>query len=102
MTNPITPLITQLENPASLNLDELLNSLRDASRSWDDLRLRVGVCEYELQKELKAVVELIGPTPACTDPNLAFQIKGEELVRARRDARRRYNDLFRVSPVRKN
>ena len=99
--NPITPLITQLENPASLNLDELLNALRDAAHSWDDLHLRLGFCEHELQKELKAVVELIGPIPACADPNLAFQIKGEDLVRARRDARRRYNDLFRISPIRR-
>jgi hypothetical protein len=100
--NPITPLIAQLENPAHLNLDELLLALRDAARSWDDLHLRLGVCEHELQKELKAVVELVGPTPACTDPTLAFKITGEDLVRARRDARRRYNDLFRISPVRRN
>jgi hypothetical protein len=99
--NPITSLITQLENPAHLNLDELLNALRDAARSWDDLHLRLGFCECELQKELKAVVELIGPIPACTDPNLALQITGENLVRARRDARRRYNDLFRISPIRR-
>ena len=99
--NPIAPLLTQLENPTDLNLDSLLESLRNAARSWDDLYVRAGLCEEELQRELKAMLELAGPIAACTDPMAPFKLKGEDLVRARRDARKHYNDVFRLTPVRR-
>lgn len=101
MPNPITPLLTQLENPTELNLDSLLDSLCEAARSWDDLRLRSGLAEEELQRELKAMIELAGPIPACPDPHHAFKLHGEYLIRARRDAGKRYNDVFRIYPVRR-
>jgi hypothetical protein len=99
--NPISPLITQLENPADLNLDELLESLRAAATAYDDLRVRALTVEQELQRELKALIELIGPISHCGDPQDALELQADELCTVRRAARRRYNELFRNSPVRR-
>ena len=99
--NPISPLITQLEHPANLNLDELLSALRQAATDFDAVRKRATLAEYELQRELKALVELTGPTPVCDDPELAWSLHGESLALARRDAKKRYNDLFRIQPIRR-
>lgn len=102
MSNPITTLLPRLENPADLNLDQLLEALREAGRSYDELRVRTVFCEHELQRELKALIELIGPIPSCTDADAAYSLHGEPLVQARREARKQYNEVFRNAPIRRS
>jgi hypothetical protein len=102
MPNPIIPLIAQLENPSSLNLDELLAALREASRSFDDYHTRAVFYERELQAELKALIELAGPIPRCLDPKMAATLTADALLLARRAARKQFNDVFHITPVRRS
>lgn len=102
MPNPITPLITSLENPADLNLDQLLDTLREAAQSYETLYVRAAFYEKEFQRELKSLLELSGPIPSCPEPQTAYQLTGEALLLARRDARKRYNDIYKIAPVRRN
>ena len=99
--NPIPPLISQLENPADLNLDDLLGLLREAARTFEDMYVRTTGYEKELHRELKALLELTGPITQCADPQQVDTLSGNALLLARRDARKRYNEIFRVSPVRR-
>ncbi len=99
--NPIPPLISQLENPADLNLDDLLGLLREAARTFEDMYVRTTGYEKELQRELKSLIELAGPIARCPNPEQIRDLFGENLILARRDARKHYNEVFRVTPVRR-
>jgi hypothetical protein len=102
VSNPITPLISSLENPADLNLDQLLDLLRDAARTYEKMYVRAAFYEKELQRELKSLLELTGPIPACCESQLACTMQGEALLLARRDARRLFNELYKIAPVRRS
>jgi hypothetical protein len=101
MPNPISPLISSLENPADLNLDQLLELLRDAARIYENMYVRATFYEKELQRELKSLLELTGPIPACAEPQLAYTLQTEALLLARRDARKLFNEIYKIAPVRR-
>ena len=102
MPNPISPLIGQLENPADLNLDQLLDLLRQAARTYEDIYVRATYYEKEFQRELKSLLELSGPIPQCAEPQLAYTMQGEALLLARRAARKLFNDTYKITPVRRS
>ena len=101
MPNPFSPLIGELENPADLNLDQLLDQLRQAARTYEDLSVRSAGYEQEFQRELKSLLELTGPIPPCAEPQLAYTLQGDALLLARRAARKLLNETYKITPVRR-
>ncbi len=95
-------LLPPPEGCSDLDLDAFRQQLAAAAGAWADLESRARLYETELQRELRAKVDLAGSIPACPDPETAFTLVGFELLAARREAARKFNDVFSVAPLRRN
>jgi hypothetical protein len=87
---------------SDLDLDYFRQQLAAAAAAWAKLETHARLYETELQRELRAKVDLAGAIPACPDPETAFTLVGFELLAARREAAHKFNDVYSVSPLRRN
>jgi hypothetical protein len=92
-------LLPPSEQLSELNLDDLRQSLADASEIGRALESKTALYEKELQRELRAKIELCGGIPDCPDPETAFTLSGAELLAARRSASRQFNQVFFMAPL---
>jgi hypothetical protein len=95
-------LLPSPEGCSELDLDSFRDQLAAAAGAWADLEDRARLYETELQRELRAKVDLAGGIPACPEPEIAFTLQGLDLLAARHAASRKFNDVFSVSPLRRN
>jgi hypothetical protein len=95
-------LLPPAEGCNELDLDHFRQQLAAAAGAWATLEGRTRLYETELQRELRAKVELAGAIPTCPNPETAFTLIGLELLAARREAARKFNDVFSVAPLRRN
>ncbi len=95
-------LIKKLETPESLNLDELRGSLVLLSARWGELHDRTTLYESELQRELRAKIDLCGGVTCCPDVDDISILNGEELLSARRAASLQFNRVFYMAPLTRN
>lgn len=103
MQNPtesaITTALALIENPTTLDLDQLTHQLELAALEGAALRGLINLYEDELRRELKSKIELAGGIPACPDAELAFTLSGEQLLSARRQASLHFNRVFALAPL---
>lgn len=92
-------LLPPPESLAELDLDDLRTRLAAAATAWAELESRARLYETELQRELRAKVDLAGGFPACPAPEAAFALNGLELLAARREASHRFNQVFFMAPL---
>ena len=100
--SPFQELISQLDQPEHVNLDELRRNLQLLSARWSELNDRTTLYESELQRELRAKIDLGGSIPSCPDADCAFMLNGEELLSARRAASLQFNRVFYMAPLVRN
>jgi hypothetical protein len=92
-------LIPPAEQLSELNLDDLRQNLAEASELATALESKTALYEKELQRELRAKIELCGGIPHCPDPEAAFTLGGVELLAARRAASQKFNQVFFMAPL---
>jgi hypothetical protein len=100
--SPFRELISKLEQPENLNLDELRRNLLLLSARWSELHQRATLYESEFQRELRAKIDLCGGIPGCPEADLAATLNGEELLSARRAASLQFNRVFYMAPLTRN
>jgi hypothetical protein len=96
---PLASLIPAESELQSLDLDQIREHLEAADTALTLLDTEHHLYELELQRELRAKVDLAGPVPACPDPEAAFKLSGQPLLEARRDACRQFNKVFFMAPL---
>jgi hypothetical protein len=92
----LIPTSNQLE---TLDLDQLRITPREADDTMRRLEEKVRLYETELQRELRAKVDLCGGIPACQQPDTAFTLAGSALLNARREAAHKFNQVFFMAPL---
>lgn len=95
-------ILQDLADPHHLDLDNLrqrLETLAAEAALDDDTRQ---LYELELQRELRAKVDLAGAVSGCPTPEAAFELRGPALLTARREAARQFNHVFRLAPLCRN
>jgi hypothetical protein len=95
----LSQLIPPPEQLADLNLDDLRQNLESAAAIWAEQEQRIRLYETELQRELRAKIDLSGPIPACPTPEDAFLLNGLALLSARREASQKFNQVFFMAPL---
>jgi hypothetical protein len=96
--DPIQSLINTLDCPEHVNLDDLRQNLVLLSARWSKLNDLAALYESELQRELRAKIELCGGIPSCPDADCALSLNGKALLSARRAATLQFNRVFHISP----
>ena len=94
-----TDILKTLESPEHIDLDQLRSDLTALAETQAALSQRTDLYETELQRELRAKVDLCGPVPSCPSPESAFDLHDSELLRARREASVKFNDIFYMAPI---
>jgi hypothetical protein len=97
--SPFNELISKLNQPEHLDLDELRRNLVLLSARWSELSDRATLYESEFQRELRAKIDLCGGIPNCPDVDYALTLNGEELLSARRVASLQFNRVFYMAPL---
>ena len=97
--SPFKELITKLEKPEHLDLDELRRKLLLLSARWGELHERATLYESEFQRELRSKIDLCGGIPGCPEAGLAETLTGEELLSARCAASLQFNRVFCMAPM---
>jgi hypothetical protein len=102
LKSPVLELIENLEHPDHIDLDQLRRKLTMLSTRWQELAASNQLYEAELQRELRAKIDLGGGLPGCPDINYAAELSGEELLSARRAASLQFNRVFHMAPLTRN
>jgi hypothetical protein len=92
-------LIPSSDRIEELDLDSLRELLGEADEALNTLAERVRLYEGELQRELRAKVELCGGVATCPTPETAFTLSGNSLLAARREASQQFNQVFFMAPL---
>jgi len=92
-------LIPPPDRIQDLDLDSLRELLGDADEALNRLADKVRLYESELQRELRAKVDLCGGIPSCPSPEAAFTLSGNALLAARREATHQFNQAFFMAPL---
>jgi len=92
----IIPSADQIE---TLDLDQLRSALGEADDAMRQLEEKARLYETELQRELRAKVDLCGGIPICPQPETAFTLAGNALLTARREAAQKFNQVFFMAPL---
>jgi len=92
-------ILETFESPEHIDLDQLRNDLQTLAEAESALAERTDLYETELQRELRAKVDLCGPVPSCPTAESAFDLHDAELLRARREASVKFNDVFFMAPI---
>lgn len=95
-------IFSTLDQPEHLDLDELRSKLQLLSAQWSELQERADLYEDEMQRELRAKIDLCGGIPGCPDSAFASTLNGEELLAARRAASLQFNRVFYMAPLTRN
>jgi hypothetical protein len=85
-----------------LDLDRLRAALSEADENLTRLEEKAGLYEGELQRELRAKVDLCGGIPPCPTADMAFTLSGKALLAARREASQKFNQVFFMAPLCRN
>ncbi|RPH95495.1 hypothetical protein EHM69_04295 [candidate division KSB1 bacterium] len=101
-TTLLKDLIPPAEQIEKLDLDELRQKLGDADEMQTALEQKIRLYETELQRELRAKVDLCGGIPACPNPETAFTLAGADLLSARRAASQKFNQIYFLAPLCRN
>lgn len=101
MNNTLDQILQEFSpvESAPLDLDRLREKLTELSAEISDVTARMNFYEAALQRDLRAKVDLCGPVTACPTPETAFSLHGEILMEARREASRRFNQIFMMAPI---
>jgi hypothetical protein len=99
MTKQIQTLLEALDNPDHIDLDAMRAGLRELAELAAQLTVRCTLYEIELQREVRAKVELCGGIPTCRDGETAAALTGAALLSARREASRHFNQAFHMAPI---
>jgi len=94
-----THIETLLSNPDQIDLDQLRAALAAAREQWHKQEQQLLLYEHELQKEVRAKVELCGGIPSCCDPEMIDSLTGPALLAARREASHQFNQTFFIMPL---
>jgi hypothetical protein len=92
-------LIPPSERIEELDLDHLRELLGEADDALSRLADKARLYESELQRELRAKVDLCGGTGSCPTPETAFTLSGNALLAARREASQQFNQVFFMAPL---
>jgi hypothetical protein len=92
-------LIPAPDRIEELDLDHLRELLGEADDALARLEEKSRLYESELQRELRAKVDLCGPVRTCPAPEAAFTLAGDALLAARREATRKFNQVFFMAPL---
>jgi hypothetical protein len=95
----LAELIPTPDRIEELDLDHLRELLGEADNAFARLVEKVQVYESELQRELRAKVDLCGGISACPNPETAFTLSGSALLSARREAAHKFNQVFFMAPL---
>ena len=99
MNETISHVLNRLNEPANIDLDALRTDLESIAAEARNLTDLAGLYEFDLQKEIRAKVDLCGPISGCATPESAFSLRGPALLEVRREARRRFNELYCMAPL---
>jgi hypothetical protein len=97
--HPIRELESLTSDPTQLDLDLLRLALAATREAWDAREQLLNLYQDELQRELRAKVELCGGIPACQNPDLIPSLNGPALLAARREASHQFNQTFFIMPL---
>lgn len=99
MNKTIERILQDLAEPHHVDLDELRERIETlaAEAALDAEMLQL--YETELQRELRAKVDLAGAVNGCATPDTAFTLRGPVLISARREAARQFNHVFHMAPL---
>lgn len=92
-------IIPPAESLSALDLDEIRQKLEAAAAVWTLDEQRATLYETELQRELRAKVDLCGSIPGCLMAEDAFNLSGLALLAARREASQKFNQVFTMAPL---
>jgi hypothetical protein len=92
-------LLPPLERIEELDLDALREHLKTAAQAWSETDSRCRLYETELQRELRAKIELAGPIPSCGSSEKAYTLSGTDLLAARHEAAQKFNEVFCMAPL---
>lgn len=95
-------LLPEPDQIHELDLDHLRAALSEADALMTRLEEKIRLYEPELQRELRAKIDLCGGIPQRPDPDAALALTGSELLAARRDASRKFNQTFYMAPLCRN
>ncbi len=99
----LASLIPPESQSETIDLDAIRQKLEAADSALTHLDGEHKLYELELQRELRAKVDLAGAVPSCPDAESAFKLSGQPLLEARREACRQFNRVFFMAPLsRKN
>ncbi len=102
MIPSLTDLIQSLESPHQVDLDELKTGLENIARQVTEREQTAQLYELELQREVRAKVDLCGGITGCPRPEVAFELTGQALLAARRDIIHKFNEVFFMAPLCRN
>jgi hypothetical protein len=92
-------LIPAPDRIEELDLDHLRELLGEADTALARLEEKTRLYESELQRELRAKIDLCGAVVTCPHPETAFTLSGNALLSARREASHRFNQVFFMAPL---
>jgi hypothetical protein len=92
-------LVPTADRIEELDLDHLRELLGEADHAFTRLEEKARLYEGELQRELRAKIELCGPVSTCATPETAFTLSGHALLSARREAAHKFNQVFFMAPL---
>jgi GTP cyclohydrolase III len=95
----LVELIPAPDRIEELDLDHLRELLGEADDALARLEAKTRLYESELQRELRAKVDLCGGIGACPNPETAFTLSGSALLSARREAAHKFNQVFFMAPL---
>ena len=96
---PLQDLIPAADQIETLDLDQLRDNLAHIETTLRELENKVRLYETELQRELRAKVDLCGGSPQCPQPESAFTLAGDALLNARREIAYKFNQTFSMAPL---
>lgn len=102
MNDTIRDILFELDHPQHIDVDRLRTRLCELVEYCDQLDHKLRLYELQLQRELRAKVDLCGGIPACPDPESAFRLTGNQLLSARAEMARRFNEVFYMAPLCRN
>lgn len=97
--NPFPQLEALIADPTQIDLDQLKSALVELRSAWDEREQILNLYQDELQRELRAKVELCGGIPACHNPDIVPTLSGPALLAARREASHQFNQTFFIMPL---
>jgi len=99
MKQTIEKILSDLAQPEHIDLDSLREQIETLAAEADLDREILDLYETELQRELRAKVDLAGAVGGCATPEAAFSLRGPALITARREAARQFNRVFHMAPL---